>query len=393
MDLLGHLSGRSIAIVLGDGGVGKTTVAAALAAMSAASGRRVLAVTVDPSNRLKDSLGLSGTPGVEEEVPLRDFAPAPGGSLRAMVLDAATELDRVVREASPSDEVRRRITENVFYRKAASRMTGTHEYMAFTRLSDALASGRHDLVVLDTPPERHALDFLDAPARLDSLLGNDAFRLFVSASAGLSRAGLEAIRLRRLVLRGIGRFAGEETFLQVLDFVLAFSPLYEHFRVRAARVKDLFASPACATVLVCRPNPARCPEAGGAGPADALRARGIEPVAVVANRVLVWPPPEAGGAGTGGGGAGPADAASVKDALSSEPALGLYDRDMVSALAGRILGLAGRYRERAEEDAARVTALREAVAPAPVHVVPGLREEVRDLASLARFARVMRGAA
>jgi anion-transporting ArsA/GET3 family ATPase len=388
VDLLGHLSGRSIAIVLGDGGVGKTTVAASLAAMSAASGRRVLAVTVDPSNRLKDSLGLSGTPGVEEEVPLRDFGPAPGGSLRAMVLDAATELDRVVREASPSDEVRRRITENVFYRKAASRMTGTHEYMAFTRLSDALASGRYDLVVLDTPPERHALDFLDAPARLDSLLGNDAFRLFVSASAGLSRAGLEAIRLRRLVLRGIGRFAGEETFLQVLDFVLAFSPLYEHFRMRAARVKDLFASPACATFLVCRPNPARCSEAGGAGPADALRARGIEPVAVVANRVLVWPPPEAGGAA-----AGTADAASVKDALSSEPALGLYDRDMVSALAGRILGLAGRYRERAEEDAARVAALREAVAPAPVHVVPDLREEVRDLASLARFARVMRGAA
>lgn len=388
MDPNAWLAEKSLAIVLGDGGVGKTTVAAAMAATAAASGRRVLAVTVDPSNRLKDSLGLVGAPGIEEEVPLDDFDPAPGGSLHAMILDAATELDRLVDEAAPTAEARRRITENVFYRKAVARMAGTHEYMAFARLADALDSGRYDLVVLDTPPERHALDFLDAPARLDGLLGSDAFRLFVNASAGLSRVGLEAIRFRRVVLRGIGRFAGEDTFLSILDFVLAFAPMYDIFRERAARVRARFASPDCATFLVCRPGAIRCSGAGGAGPLDALRQKGIMPAAAIVNRVLVWPPPDAGC----DDGPVSADAGTIKDALAGEPALGLFDRDTVSALAGRILLLAAQYRERAAEDAARVAAMREAVAPTPVHVVPEMREEVRDLPSLARFSRVFRGA-
>ena len=180
MDVAGLARDRQVLVVLGDGGVGKTTVAAAMAARLALSGRRVLAVTVDPANRLKDALGLSGRPGVEEPVSLAALGPiTPGGTLSAMVLDTATELDRLVLRVAPTDEARRRIMDNVFYRKAVTRMAGTHEYMAMERLLEALESGRYDLVVLDTPPERHALDFLDAPDRLDALLGSEAIALVV----------------------------------------------------------------------------------------------------------------------------------------------------------------------------------------------------------------------
>ncbi len=386
MGLLEALQDRSIAVVLGDGGVGKTTVAASLSALAAASGRRVLTVTVDPSNRLKDALRISGAPGVEEAVPLpADGGTPPAGTLHAMVLDAATELDRLVRRVAPSDQVRDRITGNVFYRKAAATMAGTHEYMAMERLLEALESKRYDLVVLDTPPERHALDFLDAPARLDALLGSDAFRLFVSASAGLSRAGLEAVRFKKLVLRGIGKFAGEETFLALLDFVLAFAPMFQGFRDRAGRVGGWLTGPGCATFVVCRPG-LRCGEAVRV-PIEALRARGISPSAVIVNRVHLWPPP-----GARAGKADLVDAASMKDALLAAPALGLYDRQALVELAGRTLGLASRYRARATEDGERLAMLQAAVTPTPVYALPELRDEVRDLPGLVRFADLVRDA-
>ena len=366
MDLLDRIAHKSIVIVLGDGGVGKTSVAAALAALAAASGRRVLAVTVDPSNRLRDALGLRGPPGEEEEVPLLDFDAKAGGFLRAMVLDAATELERLAREAG----VQGRITDHVFFRKAATRLAGAHEYAAFARVADALESSRYDLVVLDTPPERHALDFIDAPSKLDTLLGQGLLDAFIGS---LSRAGTRTVRFRRLVLLGVGRLAGEDTFISVLNFLLDLVPVYESYRTRAARVRQLFATPACAAIVVCRPG-------RPVGSIAALRARGIEPAAVLANRVLTWPST---------GGHGMVDAAIMKDALALEPALGLLDRDALSALATRLLHLAQVYRERANEDAVQVARLRDAVAPVPVHVVSELGFDLSDLRGLAHLARAL----
>lgn len=381
------LEGRSIAVVLGDGGVGKTTVSAALAAVAAASGRRVLCVTVDPANRLRDSLGLSGRFGIEEPVSLDGFPCAPGtaGSLSAMILDAATELDRLVRRMAPSPEVVDRITKNDFYRKAATRMTGTHEYLAMERLLDASESGRYDLVVLDTPPERHALDFLDAPDRLGDLLGNDLFRMFVSASSGLSRMGLGVLRFRRLVVSGIARFTGEETFHAVLDFMLAFAPLFERLRERASRMRDWLRGEESATLLVCRTG-GPCREHVRAS-VDALATRGIRPAAILLNRVRTWPP---GGDRSSAGDT--VDAGRMKDALLSDPALGLHDRATLSDLAGRALALAGRYRLLSREDAERLAVLREQFAPTPVYGLPLLRDEVRDLASLSKFVAAVRDA-
>lgn len=369
---------RQVLVVLGDGGVGKTTVAAALATRCAAAGRRVLAVTVDPANRLKDSLGLAGTPGVEEPVAL-GAATAAGGSLHAMVLDAATELDRLVRRVAPSDDILRRITGNVFYRKAAARMAGTHEYMAMERLLEALESGRYDLVVLDTPPERHALDFLDAPQRLDGLLSSEVFRLFVGASSGLSRAGMAAVRWRGLVLKGIGKFAGEETFLAVLDFLLAFAPMFDGFRERAARVRGLLSGTGTATVVVCRPEPGA--ETRVRDAVTELDQRGLRPSAVLVNRVHAWPP-----AGCALDPGAELDGGALARTLLAEPALQLEDREDLNRLAAEATALAADYRAQAAEDAARIAAIRAAVTPLPVVPIPLLRGEVRDLATLATLA-------
>lgn len=383
MSVAERFRNRSLLLVLGEGGVGKTTVSAAIAGLCASAGRRVLVVTVDPSNRLKDSLGLSGAPGMEEAVPLKGFGPAAGqGSLHAMILDAATELDRLVDRLAPDEETKRRITGNVFYRKAAARVAGTHEYTAMERLLETLDSGRYDLIILDTPPERHALEFLQAPARLDALLGSDAFRMFVNASSGLSRLGVAAIRWRPLVLKGISRFAGEETFLAVLDFVLAFSPMFEGFRERAARVDEWLKGSGASTILVVRPEVGALSFASGT--LKRLSERGIRPEAVVVNRVHAWPPE-----GCRSRPAETMDAGVLKDALLSESVLGLMDRSTLSALASDALRLATDYRALAREDEARISAMRETLAPVPVVSLPLLRGEVRDLSSLAAFAHVV----
>jgi anion-transporting ArsA/GET3 family ATPase len=382
--LLQRLEGRSILLVLGAGGVGKTTVAAAVAGILASRGRRVLAVTVDPSNRLRDSLGLSETPGIEEPVQLDAFGvPEPGGSLTAMVLDAQAELDRLVERLAPDAETRARVTGHVFYRKAAAQMAGTHEYMAMVRLLEAMDSGRYDLVVLDTPPDRHALDFLESPGRLDALLGSDVFRTFVQASSGLSRLGMGALKWRNVVLRGVGRFAGEETFLSVLDFILAFAPMFDEMRTRAARFAAALAGDGAGTLLVARPEPGAATFAKAA--CGQLAARGIVPEAVMVNRVHEWPP-----AGCRGPTPEPVDAGTLKDMLATSRALDLLDRRSLGELATDILRLASGYRDRSREDAARIAELADAVAPVPTRTLPLLRGDVRDLASLGRFARIVR---
>ncbi|MBP7127556.1 ArsA family ATPase [Myxococcota bacterium] len=360
-----------IVVVLGDGGVGKTTLAAAMGLRMALAGRRVLVVTVDPANRLRTALGLANEPGSEEPVPLEG-----PGSLHAMVLEARHELDRLVDRLIRSEEDRRRIRGNVFYRKAAAGMSGTHEYLALDRLLQVTESGRYDRIVLDTPPERHALDFLDAPDRLLDLLDSDSFRLFVGASSGLSRLGLQALKGRRWLLRGIGRFAGEDTFLAVLDFLLAFSPLFGDLRDRLGRVKALLAGPDTATLLVARPSPGMADRVRES--AELIRTRGLRPTALLVNRVMTWPPAECPAAGA----REPAGVETLRSVFHASPALRWMDESTREELARKTGRRAQEDWERSREDARRIAEAREALGNIPVREVPWLRTEVRDLEGL-----------
>ncbi len=384
MKLLDKWANQSIILVLGTGGVGKTTVSAVLGGLLAASGRRVLVVTVDPSNRLKDALGLSGKSGVEEAVPIEAFGGTKSsGSLSAMILDTKTELDRLAVLMIPDEKARAAITDHVFYQKAAAKMAGTHEYMSMVRLLEALDSGLYDVIVLDTPPKEHALAFLDAPAKLDALLNADIFKAFVSASSGLSRLGMGAMRWRNVILKGIGRFAGEENFLAVLDFVLAFTPLFDDIRKQAAKFEQYLKGGQASTVFVTRP------ELQSVSPTKdafkSLEQRGIKPDALIVNRVRTWPPH-----GCPSEGCHPIDGEQLKDTLANSGILELADVSNRDRLASAIMKIAEAYKAVSVEDARVIEELKEAAFPAATVTLPLLQDDVKDLQSLGGFAKVVR---
>lgn len=375
--ILGLLKDKKIAVFMGAGGVGKTTIAAGSAILCAAEGRSVLAVTVDPSNRLRDALGLSKGYGVEEHIDLRSVADIKG-SVCAMILDARVEMDRIVEMKVNDPDARQRIKENIFYKKALAKMPGTHEYTAMERIMEAIESGKYDLIILDTPPDRHAIEFLEAPKRLDDLLSSDIFRLFVTASRGASLIGINAIRWKSIVLRGIGKFAGEDTFLQVLDFILAFSPLYEWFQERARKSITLFKGKECANFLVLRTD-------GIENVHDnikALKDRDISLDAIIVNKVRKWPGQEK---------LDSIDVGVMKDLLANDPGLSLYDKRMINELAHTILRLAYEYRLLAIEDKKRLDKLKERIGDLPLFSFPILSEEVKDLRSLWGFAEIIQG--
>jgi anion-transporting ArsA/GET3 family ATPase len=164
------LAAREMIVVCGAGGVGKTTVAASLGALAASElGGRVLVLTVDPARRLANALGLESFGNVEHEVPVEMFTAAgvePRGTLHAAMLDMRAGWDELITRHAPDDETREAVLGNPMYRNVTGRFVHSHEYLAMERLQEVHASGRYDLVIVDTPPSRHALDVLDAPRRM-----------------------------------------------------------------------------------------------------------------------------------------------------------------------------------------------------------------------------------
>lgn len=246
-------------VVVGAGGVGKTTLAAALGLRSARAGHDTLVMTFDPSMRLKDTLGV-GDEARDHEVDVKVETP---GRLAATLLDARATFDRLVTRYSPDDEARRRILGNRFYHHLAGSLAGILEYMAVERLFEVEGSGRYARLVLDTPPTRQALDFLEAPARIVGFLDSGAIRL--ALRSWFDRDG----RLRPTTrLGGIGRrferFLDEVVGLDLLrdmaEFFQAFGPLYDGFRERAKEVEELLRSRRTLFVLVAGPGEEGIPD-------------------------------------------------------------------------------------------------------------------------------------
>ena len=267
MDAIGSLVDRcEVLICCGSGGVGKTTTAAALGVAGALRGRRVCVVTVDPARRLADSLGESGVASAPHEIE----GPWPG-RLYAVMLDAKTTFDSLVERYATDSDQAARILENRIYRNLASVLSGTQEYMATEKLFELHEDAAYDLVVVDTPPTRHALDFLDAPHRLESFLDNRFFRALVAPSGAYLRAANAA---SQLLLRSIARVTGAEIVDDTIAFFQAFQGMEKGFRERASRVEKLLSQEATGFVLVAAPQARRdrrrrllCGTAQGARPA------------------------------------------------------------------------------------------------------------------------------
>src|SRR5580692_4436670 len=212
-----------VLVAVGAGGVGKTTVAAALGMAAARRGRRVLCLTIDPARRLGEALGLEAMSSEEQVVdPARFVDPSRPitGSLTAMMLDTKRTFDALVRKYSSSPEQARRLLDNKLYRYVSTSLAGTQEYMAMEKLIELQRDPRYDLIVLDTPPTANALDFLDAPERLIEALDSAAMRWLVDTFQKSGRFSFNLVaRGVALVLRGIGRLTGKGFLEHLAEFV------------------------------------------------------------------------------------------------------------------------------------------------------------------------------
>ncbi len=288
------LATRRILVTCGSGGVGKTTTAAALALRAARSGRRVLACTIDPSRRLATSLGLGQLSGRPRAIDLSRFGPptSRGGALWAMVLDVKSTFDALVARYTPDAAARDRILGNRFYRHISAALAGSHEYMAMEKLLELSEDERWDLVVLDTPPTRHALDFLEAPDRLLDFLDTSVLRWFLRPYFVAGRLTLKvATRTGAVALRMADRFLGLQFLQDLSEFFLAFESMYDGFKQRAARVHSLLREPRSGFVMVAGPSPLALEEALYFH--RRLTEKGMPFVAFVVNRLHADPAREA----------------------------------------------------------------------------------------------------
>lgn len=361
---------RSIIICCGSGGAGKTTASAAVALAGARAGRRACVVTIDPARRLADALGI----GALTNEPKRIEGPWPG-ELWAVMLDAKRTFDDLVARYSADAEQAERILNNRLYRNLTSALAGTQEYMAAEKLYELNASGEFDLVVVDTPPTRNALDFLDAPGRLTRFLENRVFRLLLMPT----RASLKALTVAtQALLRTIAKVAGSEIVEDAIAFFRAFDGMEGGFRERAAGVEALLADEGTAFVLVAAPRRDSVAEASFF--ADRLASAHQPVAALVVNRV--HPDFRAGESGLDLTGAG------AEHSLATGGGV-VTARAARSALAGLRRNLDD-FQRLADQERGYIATLESRIDGAVVKV-PYLSKDVHDLEGLALVAACLTG--
>jgi anion-transporting ArsA/GET3 family ATPase len=248
-----QLLDRAVVICCGTGGVGKTTTAAAIALEAARRGRLTCVVTIDPAKRLANTLGLTALSDTPTEIARERWDPAgeSSGTLFALMLDTKSTFDRVIARYAGDPEQAARILDNRFYRNVSGALGGTQEYMAMEKLHELHADGNFDFIVVDTPPTRHALDFVDAPARLLRLLDNRVFRLLMMPTRAYLKVASVAVQG---FLRTVARVVGRDVIDDVVAFFRAFEGMEAGFRERAESVQQLIADPDTAFVLVTTPR-------------------------------------------------------------------------------------------------------------------------------------------
>ena len=252
------LDQREIIVCCGAGGVGKTTISAALALSAAVSGKKVLVCTIDPAKRLADSLGLTELGNNETRISDEVFQKAgivPKGELWGMMLDSKTTFDELILRIAPTPEAGRRILANPFYQNVTTALAGSQEFSATEKLFELAGRKLYDLIVLDTPPTRHALDFLDAPTRLTAFLDARVIQWFVKPYLSAGKVGFKFINSSaQMMFRLLEKATGHQTMADIADFFLVFEGLTDGFRARAAKVRALMSSPVTAFVLVTSPQ-------------------------------------------------------------------------------------------------------------------------------------------
>ncbi len=242
-----------IIVCCGSGGVGKTTTAAAIGLRAAEQGRRVVVLTVDPARRLAQSMGLTSLDNTPRPVP--GIGTAEGGSLHAMMLDMKRTFDEIV-EAHADPDRAAQILANPFYQSLSSSFAGTQEYMAMEKLGQLRRAEEWDLIVVDTPPSRSALDFLDAPQRLGRFLDGKLLRLLTAPAKVGGRAYLRVLNAGFGVVTGVlTKILGAQVLRDVQTFVTALDTMFGGFRERADYTYQLLRAPGTSFLVVAAPEP------------------------------------------------------------------------------------------------------------------------------------------
>ncbi len=266
IDLRAEFRQRKLVVCVGSGGVGKTTVSASVALEAARLGRRTLVITIDPARRLANSLGLEELGNTETEIPAEKWAEVgvePRGTLHAMMLDTRSTFDEVIRRVSPDKDTRDRILHNRAYQHVNNTLANTRDYMAAEKLYDVYSRGDYDLIVLDTPPMKNAIDFLESGSLLSRFLDEKIMRWFLTPYD-------DKRVFRRRVMLGTGAIAyrllgsifGRPFLDELSEFFLAFKDVYKGFRERSEAVTDLLAdAQQTLFVIVCSPRPTSIDEA------------------------------------------------------------------------------------------------------------------------------------
>jgi anion-transporting ArsA/GET3 family ATPase len=358
------LEDRKICICAGSGGVGKTTTAAALAVGLAARGKRVAVLTIDPAKRLADSLGLDELVNEPRRVDPRLFEEAGiemRGELWAMMLDAKATFDDVVRRHAPDAETRDRILQNRIYRQISNALAGSQEYMAMEKLFEIHQEGRYDFLVLDTPPSRDALDFLDAPKRLTQFIEGRGMAMFMKPTGFATRVVGRGSSMAFGVLK---RITGLDLLADLSEFFQAFSGMVDGFRERAKRVSELLADPATCFMVVCGPQGEPISEA------VYFHRKLVEaklPVGgVIVNKVHYQADAEAGGEAE----------ADLRDLLDDE-------------LAARVASNFADYQALAQRDARNVDHLARELNARRVIRIPYMDEDIHNLEGLLKIDRYL----
>jgi anion-transporting ArsA/GET3 family ATPase len=344
---------RRILVCCGSGGVGKTTIAAVLALEAARAGRRAVVVTIDPAKRLADALGLEGLTGT----PSRIDGDWPG-ELWALMLDTKSTFDDLVVANAATTEQGDRILANPFYRNISGALSGTQEYMAMEKLYELHQREDFDVVVVDTPPTRNALDFIDAPRRLSRFLDHRLFRMVTAPGRGIARAVNVAAQT---FLRTVAKVVGAEVIDDAIAFFQAFEGMEEGFRERAGAVLELLSDDQTAFVLVASPRRDTIAEAEFF--AARLAEADIAVRALIVNRMH----PRFGEGR-------PEEARARGVTLDGTDLGGLY-RNLAD------------FQLVASREEEHLAGLAEAVAPAPVVRVPFLATDVHDIEGLDRVGQ------
>src|SRR4051812_11972742 len=338
------LEGKRMVICAGSGGVGKTTTAAAVALGLAERGLKVAVVTIDPARRLANALGLDELPNEPHRVALD----APG-ELWAMMLDAKRTFDQLIERLAPDDATRDEVFGNRIYQQLSSAVAGSQEFTAIAKLYELDQAGLWDVLVLDTPPARNALDFLDAPGRLTRFFQGRAVRVFLRPGRFLGRG-------TSVVFSVLQRVTGVDLLRDLSAFFHALSSMIDGFTERARRVGALLSDPATTFLIVAAPRHDPVEEAIFFH--RKLREAGMPFGGLVVNRVH-QPPNE-----------------SLPSSVAS---------DLGPALASRVSAAAAQLSALAARDAANVERLRSELGDPPTLVVPELDDDVHDLAGLERI--------